>query len=130
MQLQISSADGVPIYQQIVNQVRHLVAAGRFLPGEELPAIRSLAEQLTINPNTVARAYLELERAGLVNKRHGSGTYVSGHVSPLPQREKLKVLKPRIDALLVEAAHLNIELEALLDLVHDRHETLYSTTRK
>src|SRR5215469_8512850 len=130
MQLQISSADGVPIYQQIVNQVRHLIAAGRLQPGEELPPLRSLAEQLTINPNTVARAYLELERAGVVTKRHGSGTYVSGNVSPLPQREKLKVLRPRVDALLVEAAHLNLELGEVVDLMRERHETIHSTEHK
>jgi GntR family transcriptional regulator len=130
MHFQISSADGLPIYQQIVNQVRHLIAAGRLQSGEELPPIRSLAEQLTINPNTVARAYLELERAGVVTKRHGSGTYVSGAVSPLPQREKLKVLKPRADALLVEAAHLDIDLDDVLDLLRERHETIYSSSRK
>jgi GntR family transcriptional regulator len=130
MHFQISSADGLPIYQQIVNQVRHLIAAGRLQSGEELPPIRSLAEQLTINPNTVARAYLELERAGIVTKRHGSGTYVSGGVSPLPQREKLRVLRPRADALLVEAVHLDIDLDDVLDLLRERHETIYSSSRK
>lgn len=130
MQLQISSADGVPIYQQIINQVRHLIAAGRLQAGEELPPIRALAEQLTINPNTVARAYLELERSGVVTKRHGSGTYVSGHAAPLPQREKLKVLRTRVDALLVEASHLDIELEDVLELLRERHETIYSLSRK
>ena len=58
MQIHISSSDGVPIYIQIVNQVKHLVAAGRLTPGDEMPAIRVLAEQLMVNPNTVARAYL------------------------------------------------------------------------
>ena len=59
MQLHLSPRDGLPIYRQIVNQVKYLVAAGRLAPGEELPPIRTLAEQLVINPNTVARAYLE-----------------------------------------------------------------------
>ena len=130
MQLQISSTDGVPIYQQIVNQVRYLIAAGRLQPGEDLLAIRSLAEQLTINPNTVARAYLDLERGGVVTKRHGSGTYVSGNVSPLPPREKLKVLRPRVDALLVEAAHLDVELGDVVDLLHERHETIHAVEGK
>src|SRR5678810_1343593 len=107
MQLRISNADGTPIYQQIVAQVRHLIASGRLQPGEELVPIRTLAEQLTINPNTVARAYLELERAGVVTKRHGSGTYVSESPSPLSRREKFKVLAQRADALLVEAGHLD-----------------------
>jgi len=77
MQIRINSTDGVPIYMQVVNQVKHLVAAGRMEPGEEMPAIRVLAEQLVVNPNTIARAYLELERAGIVTKRQGLGTYIS-----------------------------------------------------
>jgi GntR family transcriptional regulator len=66
MQIHISANDGVPIYLQIVNQVKYLVAAGRLSPGEELPPIRVLAERLVVNPNTVARAYRELESAGIV----------------------------------------------------------------
>src|SRR6266481_2045760 len=108
MQIQISTSDGLPIYQQIVNQVRYLVAAGRLQPGEELPPIRVLAEQLTVNPNTVARAYLELERAGIVTKRHGSGTYVSETRSSISQREKTKILTRRVDALLAEARQLDV----------------------
>src|SRR5258707_12855932 len=103
MQIHISSTDGVPIYIQIVNQVKHLVAAGRLAPGEELLPIRVLAERLVVNPNTVARAYLELERAGIVSKRHGAGTYVAGNPPPLSRREKLKILGQRGDALVVEA---------------------------
>ncbi len=83
MQIHITPRDGVPIYLQIVNQVKYLVAAGRLSPGEELPPIRTLAEELTINPNTVARAYRELEAAGLVEKRRTAGTYVSDGGSPL-----------------------------------------------
>jgi GntR family transcriptional regulator len=124
MQIQISPTDGVPIYLQIVNQVKHLVASGRLSPGEEIPPIRVLAERLVVNPNTVARAYLELERAGIVTKRHGAGTYVSEAPSPLSRREKLRVLTQRVDALLVEAGHLDIDLEEVLELLRKRHETL------
>jgi GntR family transcriptional regulator len=120
MQLQIHPADGVPIYLQIVNQVRYLIAAGRLQPGEELLPIRVLAEQLTVNPNTVARAYLELERGGIVTKRHGSGTYVSEAHNPLPQREKIKILAKRADALLTEARHLDVDLAELIKLLRDR----------
>ena len=78
MQIHISPTDGVPIYLQIVNQVKYLVSSGRLGIGEELPAIRVLAEKLLINPNTVARAYRELEMAGVVVKHRTTGTYVSG----------------------------------------------------
>src|SRR5690242_15480348 len=120
MQILISTSDGVPIYQQIVNQVRYLVAAGRLEPGEELAPIRVLAEQLTVNPNTVARAYLELERSGIVTKRHGSGTYVSDARVPLSQREKGKILSRRVDGLLAEARHLEVDLTDVIKLVRER----------
>lgn len=120
MQLQVSTADGLPIYQQIVNQVRYLIAAGRLRPGEELLPIRVLAEQLTVNPNTVARAYLELERAGIVIKRHGSGTYVSEVRNSLPEREKIKILVTRVDGLLTEARQLDVELSDVIKLVRER----------
>src|SRR5213080_4573027 len=103
MQLHISANDGVPIYLQIVQQVRYLVAAGRLVAGEELPPIRVLADQLRINPNTVARAYRELETAGVVTKRRTAGTYVSDAGSPLARRERLRILTERTDALLAEA---------------------------
>ena len=74
MQIHLSAGDGVPIYLQIVNQVKYLVASGRLAPGEELPPIRVLAERLVVNPNTVARAYRELEAAGVVEKRRTAGT--------------------------------------------------------
>jgi|SRR5436190_11629996 len=130
MQIQISTSDGLPIYQQIFNQVRYLIAAGRLQPGEELLPIRSLAEQLTINPNTVARAYLELERAGIVNKRHGSGTYVSEVRSPLGQREKTKILARRADALLTEARHLEVELNEVINLIRERDAAMRTEVRK
>lgn len=121
MQLQILPSDGVPIYQQIVSQVRYLVAAGRLQSGEELPPIRVLAEQLTVNPNTVARAYLELEHAGIVTKRHGSGTYVSETRSSISQKEKSKILAKRVDALLTEARHLDVELSEVIKLLRERN---------
>src|SRR5437870_10189401 len=88
LQIHLSPNDGVPIYLQIVNQVKYLVASGRLQPGEELPPIRVLAEQLLINPNTVARAYRELEAAGVVTKRRTAGTYVSEQGSPLARRAR------------------------------------------
>jgi GntR family transcriptional regulator len=120
VQIHISSSDGVPIYIQIVNQVKHLVASGRLMPGDEIPPIRALAEQLIVNPNTVARAYLELERAGIVIKRHGSGTYIAEARTPMAQREKLKILAGRADALLAEARHLDVELTEVIRLVRER----------
>ncbi|MEO8426270.1 MAG: GntR family transcriptional regulator [Verrucomicrobiota bacterium] len=114
----------MPIYLQIVNQVKYLVGSGRLSPSEEIPPIRALAQQLLVNPNTVARAYLELERAGIVTKRHGAGTYVSEAGSPLARRERLKILTQRGDALLAEARHMNIEFSEVIKLLRERDEIL------
>jgi GntR family transcriptional regulator len=128
MQIHISTADGVPIYQQIVNQIKYLVSSGRLTAGEELPPIRTLAEKLVINPNTVARAYRELEGAGIVEKRRTAGTYISDQGSPLARRERLKILTERIDALLAEARQMDIAFEEVVKLAERRHATMLSTS--
>jgi GntR family transcriptional regulator len=120
MQLHVSTGDGVPIYLQIANQVKYLVASGRLAAGDEVPPIRVLAHQLLINPNTVARAYLELEREGVVQKRHGSGTYISDTGSPLARKERLRIVSERVDALLAKARHLEVEPQELLRLIKER----------
>jgi GntR family transcriptional regulator len=120
MQLHITQNDGVPIYLQIVNQVKYLVAAGRLRPGEELPPIRALAETLLINPNTVARAYRELEAAGVVTKRSTAGTYVSDGGSPLARRDRLRILAERADALLAEARQMGVGTDEVIDLLRQR----------
>lgn len=127
MQIHISANDGVPIYLQVVNQIKYLVASGRLTAGEELPPIRGLAEQLLVNPNTIARAYRELELAGIVEKRRTAGTYVTDQGSPLARRERLKILTDRIDLLLAEAQHLGTSLEEVLKLVQQRHAAMQST---
>ena len=124
MQIHISTGDGVPIYLQIANQVKYLIAAGRLAAGDEIPPIRVLAQQLLINPSTVVRAYLELEREGVVQKRHGSGTYKSGTGSPLARKERLKIITERIDTLLAEARHLEVEPQELLSLIKERSQSI------
>jgi GntR family transcriptional regulator len=128
MQIHISTADGVPIYLQIVNQIKYLVSSGRLTSGEELPPIRTLAEKLIINPNTVARAYRELETAGIVEKRRTAGTYVSDQGSPLARRERLKIITERVDALLAEAQQMGVDLEDVVKLLERRHSAMVSTS--
>ncbi len=120
MRIHLSPNDGVPVYLQIVHQFKYLVACGRLTPGDELPPIRTLAEQLLVNPNTVARAYRELESAGLVTTRRGAGTHVSDAGSPMARRERLDILSRRIDALLAEARQMDVGFEEILDLVRRR----------
>ncbi|WP_165222450.1 GntR family transcriptional regulator [Aquisphaera insulae] len=124
MEIHIGTGDGVPIYQQIVNQVKYLVASGRLVAGEELPPIRVLAERLMINSNTAARAYRELEAEGVVEKRRTAGTFVAGGATRLTRRERLKILDGRIDALLAEAHHLGFPLEEVVGRIRDRDGNL------
>jgi len=130
MQIHISPTDGVPIYLQIVNQVKYLVSSGRLSTGEELPPIRVLAEKLLINPNTVARAYRELEMAGVVVKHRTTGTYVSGARSRLPRRDRLKAITQRIDALLTESRQMDIPLEEIIDILRDRDDAMQPVESK
>ncbi len=129
MQIHVSQADGTPYYTQVVQQIKHLVASGRLTAGEQLPPVRKLAEQLLINPNTVARAYRELESAGVVVSKRGSGVFVSEGGSPLSQKEKQRILNGRIDTLLVEARQLGVGLEALQTMLAQRDKKM-SKTRK
>ena len=124
MDLRISTSDGKPIYWQIVSQIKYLVASGRLEAGAELPPIRVLAEQLLINPNTVARAYRELEIAGLVEKRRTAGTYVTDQRSPLARRERLRILSERVDALLAEASQMDVPFDELSKLLQQRYAAL------
>ena len=127
MQIHISATDGVPIYQQIVNQVKYLVAAGRLAAGEELPPIRVLAERLLVNPNTVARAYRELESGGMVEKRRTAGTYVSDVGSPLARKERLRIIGERVDALLAEAPQVGIAVNEIVELIGRRAKAMQTS---
>jgi GntR family transcriptional regulator len=90
--------------------------------GTELPTIRTLAEQLLVNPNTVARAYRELEQAGIVTARRGLGTVISDNGSPMAKTERAERLRDKVDGLLAEAGQLGFEFEELMQLMRTRHD--------
>ncbi len=124
MRIELSLQDGVPIYRQIANQVKYLIASGQLQAGTDLPAIRVLAEQLLVTPNTIVKAYGELESSGLVVKRRGSGTYVSDTKSPLARKEQKKILTQRADSLLTEAQQLDYSFDEVLELLTKRQAEL------
>ena len=128
MDITINMADGVPIYRQIVNQIKYLVASGLLLPDEELPPIRTLALQLKVTPNTIVKAYGELETAGVLHKRRGSGTYVSEGRQQMARRERQRIIEQRIDALLAEAHQLNFTAEEILQMIRERRTVMESGT--
>ena len=120
MDITINLTDGVPIYRQIVNQVKYLVASGLLRAGEELPPIRTLALQLKVTPNTIVKAYDELEISGVVHKRRGSGTFVSEGRQQLAIKERRRIIEQRIDALLAEGYQLNFSADDILRMVRER----------
>ena len=120
MDISISLTDGVTIYRQIVNQVKYLAASGLIKAGEELPPIRTLALQLKVTPNTIVKAYHELEISGVVQKRQGSGTFISDARPQLALRQRRRVIEQRIDGLLAEAHQLNFTTDDVLRLVRER----------
>src|SRR5512143_1391300 len=108
MFIAIDPSSGVPIYLQIVNQVKRDIALGRLQPEQALPSVRQLAVDLTINPNTVARAYLDLEHEGVIYKRAGQGTFVSTRGVEMSRRERLRIFKELLERALVEGANLQL----------------------
>ncbi|PHS18176.1 MAG: GntR family transcriptional regulator [Kangiella sp.] len=114
MDIHLNQNDGVPVYLQIINQVKHLISSSRLVIDQELPAIRVLAEQILVNPNTVARAYRELEISGWLYKKRGAGTFVSGNASPLSEFEKSRIIDEKITGLLTEARQMDISVTKLI----------------
>lgn len=120
----VDPASAVPIYRQLVDQVRAAVAGGILAEGDQLPSVRDVAISSAINPNTVAKAYTELERIGLIATLRGRGTFVSGTpAGPEPLPARLGRLGPEVDRLIVSAHHLDIDGHELLKLVRQRLET-------
>ena len=127
MEIRISPSDGIPVYRQIMNQVKYLIASGRLQAGQELPPIRAMAERLVINPNTVVHAYAELAREGVIVCRHGSGTYVADAAARRSRPNAARSLAPKVDSLLTDAAHLNLNIDEVVQLVRERHTVLKRT---
>ena len=129
MQIQLTPQGGVPIYLQVMQQIKYLVASGKLRVGDELPSIRALADELIVNPNTIARAYRELEVEGVVEKRRTAGTFIADSGSPIARKERLKVLKQRIDQVLVEALQMGFGLDEVLKLIQ-QSDLNQPTTKK
>lgn len=120
MLIRISQQDGTPVYQQVISQIQLLIATGQMEPGQKLPTVRALAADLVINPNTVARAYRELENLGLVTSRQGSGVFVNKAESPLSRRERNARLNDGFDQLLSLASQLDFDLDSVPELLRRR----------
>jgi len=119
MIIRVQPSLGIPIYLQIESQVKHAIAAGALKLDDPLPPVRKLAAELRINPNTVARAYQDLERDGILRTVPGGGCYVNGQSPGLLKSEKLRRLRPMATQLAVEAKQLRLTQDELLQLLEE-----------
>jgi GntR family transcriptional regulator len=117
LDLKITPGGSTPIFRQIVDQVRLAVARGAAAEGDQLPSVRALAERLVLNPNTVARAYAELAREGLIETRQGKGVFVASRRQVYTRAERLRRLEPALDALVNEAVALHFSPDELIDVL-------------
>ena len=113
MKLFVNPYTGIPLYVQIAEQIRKAVITGLIKEGEQLPPVRRLAVELLINPNTIVRAYQELEREGIITTRKGSGTFIAPAAKKLKKGQKEEGLKRKIRELLAEAQFLEIDKDDL-----------------
>ena len=120
MIFQIDFQAGKPVYLQLADQIRNAAASGRLRPGEPLPSLRPLAEELRINRNTIAKAYAELETQGLIETIHGKGFFLKKANSHFTPETRERLLLTEIDEAVVAAHHLQVPRDKFLSLVKDR----------
>jgi GntR family transcriptional regulator len=124
MQIRIDNASNRPVYRQIVDQIKRDIAMGRLIKGEKLPTVRQLAAQLAINPNTIAKAYRQLETEGIIVTRPGAGAFIANLDSSLSWAVRKRLLSEELERIAVEAFHMQIDRETLLELLDNAAEKL------
>jgi GntR family transcriptional regulator len=120
MMFQIDFKSGKAVYLQLVDQVRYAAASGMLRPGEPLPSIRPLAEELRVNRNTIAKAYAELESQGVIETIPGKGCFLKENNSPFTKTVRQKLLLKEIDEAVVAAHHMQVDRDAFLEMVNER----------
>lgn len=111
-----------PIYEQIIDGIKENILKGILMPGDKLPSVREMSSLLTTNPNTVSKAYTELERQGVIETIRGKGTYVSSNYKPKMEEDRMEKLKEDIKKIILEAHYMGIRKEDVLKLINDFYE--------
>lgn len=121
----IETANGVPIFEQIIRQIKFAVAGGALKTGERIPSVRELARELAINPNTVARAYRELQDDGILDAVRGMGLEVAAGAAERCRSQRQKIIRDRLRQVLLEAKQSRLELHDIRSLVDKELASLY-----
>jgi len=122
MDFRIDSKSGVPFYRQIIEQTKFAIARGDLHAGSQLPTVRQLAVDLSINPNTVIRAYKEMEIEGLLETHQGSGTFVSNQKLEIDHIERRRVLDQIVTEMLARASSYGLSLDEVLTVLQQQKE--------
>jgi GntR family transcriptional regulator len=122
VRIAIDTKCGVPIYRQVIEQVKVGVSRGELSSGDQLPTVRQLAVDLSINPNTVIRAYRELEMEGVIETQQGSGTYVSSRKPDIDRVEKQRMLDQILTNMLARASTYGFSIEDVFEGLRQRKE--------
>ncbi len=122
LEFSIDQKSGVPFYRQIIERVKFGIAGGRLTPGDQLPTVRRLAADLSVNPNTVIRAYREMEIEGVLDTQQGSGTFVSDRRPEIDDLERRRMLDQILTELLARASGFGFTVGEVLEGLHQRRE--------
>ena len=113
MHIRIDNAAGRAVYQQVIDQIKRDIALGRLRPQEKLPTVRELAGQLVINPNTIAKAYKQLEQEGIITTRPGAGAFVGELGSNLSAAVRKRIIGEQLERVVVDAVHMQVNKKTL-----------------
>ena len=130
MQILIDNASSRPVYRKIIDHIKRDIALGRLVKDEKLPTVRQLAKLLAINPNTIAKAYRQLEGEGIIITRAGSGAFVANLDSNLSRAVRKRLLSDELERIAVEAFHMQIDTQTLLELFNNAVEKLNVPSKK
>jgi GntR family transcriptional regulator len=121
---QMDAHSGVPVYRQLMDQIKYYVASGTLAPGDQLPSIRELAQLLTVNPTTIVKAFNELAHETVIELRHGKGAFVTPRAAGISTKEQEKAVRRLARQLAVEASQMGLLRHRLLRIVEEELEEM------
>jgi len=130
MQFRIDNASERPVYLQIIDQVKRDIALGRLVKEERLPTVRQLAQQLAINPNTIAKAYRQLEQEGIIVTKAGAGAFVASLDSSLSKAVRKRIICDQFERVVVDAFHMQVDKTVLTEWFNSAIDKFNLASRK
>jgi GntR family transcriptional regulator len=122
--IRIETSSSVPIYRQIIDQIKYQIAVGTLKAGARMPGVRELGARLAVNQNTILKVYNQLCQEKILEVDRGNGTFVSSATSSMTAAERKQIVAKLLNQAVVQAVHLNIELKQLHDLLDREHQTI------